>query len=196
MQVASLFDDHRDLLDEFIGFLPGHLGWLGRNASAQKLRIKDALTYLKEVKDMFQGQIEKYDAFLDLMNDYKAQRFDLVGGIARVKELFRGPYNLIFGFNTFLPKGYEIIDPDMDDKDAVKCKYSKEFTFCENVKNRLSNPDDYQTFLRCLHIYSSEIITRKELESLDVDLLREHKDLTEEFIAFLEHCENIDIDSD
>ena len=29
-----------------------------------------------------------------------------------------------------------------------------------------------------------------------VDLLGEHKDLTEEFIAFLEHCENIDIDSD
>lgn len=28
--------------------------------------------------------------------------------IARVKELFKGHNNLIFGFNTFLPKGYEI----------------------------------------------------------------------------------------
>lgn len=35
-------------------------------------------------------------------------RIDTTGVIARVKELFKGHNNLIFGFNTFLPKGYEI----------------------------------------------------------------------------------------
>lgn len=35
----------------------------------------DALTYLKEVKDMFPDQREKFDEFLDVMNDFKAQRF-------------------------------------------------------------------------------------------------------------------------
>lgn len=44
--------------------------------------------------------------------------------------------------------------------------YSQEFSFCEKVKERLRNPDDYQAFLKCLHIYSTEIITRKELQSL------------------------------
>lgn len=44
--------------------------------------------------------------------------------------------------------------------------YSQEFTFCEKVKDRLRNSDDYQAFLKCLHIYSTEIITRKELQSL------------------------------
>ncbi|KAM0005897.1 putative transcription regulator Others family [Helianthus debilis subsp. tardiflorus] len=69
--------------------------------------------------------------------------------------------------------------------------YSQEFTFCENVKNRLRNAEDYQAFLKCLHIYSTEIITRKELQSLVADLLGKHTDLMEGFGAFLERCENI-----
>jgi len=44
--------------------------------------------------------------------------------------------------------------------------YSQEFAFCEKVKEKLRNPDDYQEFLKCLHIYSREIITRQELQSL------------------------------
>ncbi|KVI01143.1 Paired amphipathic helix [Cynara cardunculus var. scolymus] len=47
-------------------------------------------------------------------------------------------------------------------KDRLRM-YSQEFTFCEKVKNRLRNHDDYQAFLKCLHIYSTSIITRKEL---------------------------------
>ncbi|KAJ0818044.1 putative transcription regulator Others family [Helianthus annuus] len=359
-------------------------------SSAQKVPVttNDALTYLKQVKDMFQDQREKYDMFLDVMKDFKAQRIDTAGVIARVKELFKGHNNLIFGFNAFLPKDFEITviedeeappkrsvefeeainfvnkikkrfqnddhvyksfldilnmyrkdlkginevysevaslfddhqdlledftrflpaasaaasahhaslrnsyqrhderssavvplrpgqhdkqqgrrdrinaerDPsadcaDMDDKtmtklhkeqrkrgekenrdrrnsdqdykvpdldgnrdrlekrksarksedfgvhsgsapyddkDALKSLYSQEFTFCENVKNRLRNAEDYQAFLKCLHIYSTEIITRKELQSLVADLLGKHTDLMEGFGAFLERCENID----
>ena len=44
--------------------------------------------------------------------------------------------------------------------------YSHEFAFCERVKEKLRNADDYQEFLKCLHIYSKEIITRAELQSL------------------------------
>ncbi|KAI3808698.1 hypothetical protein L1987_24656 [Smallanthus sonchifolius] len=364
-------------------------GGAAAGSSARELTTNDALTYLKEVKDMFQDQREKYDMFLDVMKDFKAQRIDTTGVIARVKELFKGHNNLIFGFNTFLPKGYEITvieddeappkktvefeeaisfvnkikkrfqnddhvyksfldilnmyrkdhkginevysevaslfddhpdlldeftrflpdasaaasahhaslrhsyqryderssavvplrpgqhdkqqggrrdrinaerapsvdcpdmddktmmklhkeqrklgekenrdrrindqdykDPDLDsnrdrhekrksarkvenfgvhsgstpydDKDALKTLYSQEFTFCENVKNRLRNSDDYQAFLKCLHIYSTEIITRKELQSLVADLLGKHTDLMEGFSVFLERCENID----
>lgn len=44
-------------------------------------------------------------------------RTDLRGVIARVKELFKGHNNLIFGFNTFLPKRFEITLDDDDDED-------------------------------------------------------------------------------
>ncbi|XP_009617907.1 paired amphipathic helix protein Sin3-like 2 isoform X2 [Nicotiana tomentosiformis] len=367
-------------------------GGVGASASTQKLTTNDALSYLKEVKDMFQDQREKYDLFLDVMKDFKAQRIDTAGVIARVKDLFKGHPNLILGFNTFLPKGYEITlteeeeappkktvefeeaisfvnkikkrfqnddhvyksfldilnmyrkehkgitevyqevaalfedHPDLldeftrflpdssatasatqtsmgrpsfhryderssatllrqphmdkqrfrrdriisphaehdpsaehpemdgdktmiklhkeqkrraekdnrdrrsrdqdyrepdnenngdigmhriadkrksarkveefggtyDDKDGVKNMYSQEFTFCERVKERLRSPTDYQAFLKCLHIYSTEIISRKELQSLVADLLGKHPDLMEGFYEFLERCERID----
>ncbi|KAL3833187.1 hypothetical protein ACJIZ3_007923 [Penstemon smallii] len=357
--------------------------------STQKLTTNDALSYLKEVKDMFQDQREKYDRFLDVMKDFKGQRIDTTGVIARVKNLFKGHPNLILGFNTFLPKGYEITlteveeappkrtvefeeaisfvnkikkrfqnddhvyksfldilnmyrkehkgitevyqevevlfhdhpdlldeftrflpdtsaapsasltsfgrhsslhydeksshidkrlrrdrimdphgerdisverqdmdddktvmklhkehkryvekenrdkrirdqndrDPDTenngdtnmhrlsekkksarkveefggnsnlasyDDKDAIQSKDGHEFTFCEKVKERLRSADDYQAFLKCLHIYSTEIITRKELQSLVADLLGKYSDLMEGFNEFLERCERID----
>ena len=47
----------------------------GGGGTSQKLTTNDALTYLKEVKDMFQDQREKYDMFLDVMKDFKAQRY-------------------------------------------------------------------------------------------------------------------------
>ena len=45
-------------------------------SSAQKLTTNDALSYLKAVKDIFQDRREKYDEFLEVMKDFKAQRFD------------------------------------------------------------------------------------------------------------------------
>lgn len=43
----------------------------------QKLTTNDALTYLKAVKDIFHDNKEKYDEFLEVMKDFKAQRFYL-----------------------------------------------------------------------------------------------------------------------
>lgn len=48
------------------------------NGGAQKLTTNDALAYLKAVKDIFQDKREKYDDFLEVMKDFKAQRFDHV----------------------------------------------------------------------------------------------------------------------
>lgn len=55
--------------------IPGAGGGGGGGGGAQKLTTNDALSYLKEVKDMFQDQREKYDMFLDVMKDFKAQRY-------------------------------------------------------------------------------------------------------------------------
>lgn len=40
------------------------------------------------------------------------------------------------------------------------------FGYLENVKEKLHNPEDFQEFSKYLHIYSREIITRQELQSL------------------------------
>lgn len=41
-----------------------------------------------------------------------------------------------------------------------------ELAFYEKVKERLPNYDDYQEFLRCLHIYNKDIITRSQFQTL------------------------------
>ena len=37
--------------------------------------MTDALTYVKAVKDTFQDQKERYDMFLKVLKDFKAQRY-------------------------------------------------------------------------------------------------------------------------
>uniref|UniRef100_A0A452XHU3 Histone deacetylase interacting domain-containing protein n=1 Tax=Aegilops tauschii subsp. strangulata TaxID=200361 RepID=A0A452XHU3_AEGTS len=73
----------------------------------------------------------------------------------------------------------------------LQCAYTQEFLFCEKVKEKLE-PEAYQEFLKCLHIYSQEIITRSELKNLVHDILQRYPELMTGFSEFLEHCENID----
>ena len=49
---------------------------------------------------------------------------------------------------------------------VVPGMYSQAFAFCDKVKEKLRHPEGYQEFLKCLHIYSREIITRHELQAL------------------------------
>ncbi|ORZ25235.1 hypothetical protein BCR42DRAFT_315668 [Absidia repens] len=70
------------------------------------LNVKDALTYLDQVKVQFSEHPEVYNKFLDIMKDFKSQAIDTPGVIERVSTLFRGHPLLISGFNTFLPPGY------------------------------------------------------------------------------------------
>ncbi|KAJ3417477.1 Transcriptional regulatory protein sin3 [Chytridiales sp. JEL 0842] len=72
------------------------------------LNVKDALSYLDQVKLQFQDQPDVYNQFLDIMKDFKSQSIDTPGVIERVSTLFRGHPALIMGFNTFLPPGYKI----------------------------------------------------------------------------------------
>uniref|UniRef100_A0A804QJM7 Histone deacetylase interacting domain-containing protein n=2 Tax=Zea mays TaxID=4577 RepID=A0A804QJM7_MAIZE len=86
---------------------------------------------------------------------------------------------------------HSVSSSSYDDKDALKSVYTHEFHFCEKVKEKLEH-EAYQEFLKCLHIYSQEIITRSELKNLVNDILQHYPDLMEGFNEFLEHCENID----
>ncbi|CAG8503876.1 11727_t:CDS:10 [Diversispora eburnea] len=74
----------------------------------QALNVKDALSYLDQVKVQFSEQPEVYNHFLDIMKDFKSQAIDTPGVINRVSSLFKGHPTLIQGFNTFLPPGYHI----------------------------------------------------------------------------------------
>ncbi len=87
---------------------PNSTGSLQNGTSYRPLNVKDALSYLDQVKVQFHEQPDVYNKFLDIMKDFKSQSIDTPGVIDRVSTLFRGHPNLIQGFNTFLPPGYRI----------------------------------------------------------------------------------------
>ncbi|KAE8667565.1 hypothetical protein F3Y22_tig00112399pilonHSYRG00011 [Hibiscus syriacus] len=157
----------------------------GGGSTPQKLTTSDALTYLKEVKEMFQDQKEKYDMFLEVMKDFKAQRTDTVV-IARVKELFRGHNNLIYGFNTFLPKGYEITLNEEEALPKKTVEFDEASVFVNKIKKRFQHDEHvYKSFLDILNMYRKEHKDINEVYSEVASLFENHSDLLEEFTRFL-----------
>ncbi|XP_047309262.1 paired amphipathic helix protein Sin3-like 4 isoform X2 [Impatiens glandulifera] len=154
----------------------------------QKLTTNDALTYLKAVKDIFQDNRGKYDLFLDVMKDFKAQRTDTSGVIERVKDLFKGHRDLILGFNTFLPKGFKITLPPDDEPTPPKkpVEFEEAISFVNKIKTRFQGDDRvYKNFLDILNMYRKENKLITEVYKEVAALFCEHHDLIVEFTHFL-----------
>ncbi|KAI3824945.1 hypothetical protein L1987_06418 [Smallanthus sonchifolius] len=154
---------------------------------SQKLTSNDALTYLQKVKDIFQDKKEKYNEFLKVMNDFKAQRLDTTGVIARVKELFDGHQELLLGFNPFLPKGFEITLPQEHEQNHVKKPLDLEeaIVFVNKIKMRFQGQDHvYKYFLDTLNKYIKENKPIKEVHQEVAALLNDQQDLLKEFTNF------------
>jgi paired amphipathic helix protein Sin3a len=52
-------------------------GAAGATAAYRPLNVKDALTYLDQVKVQFQERPDVYNKFLDIMKDFKSQRYPI-----------------------------------------------------------------------------------------------------------------------
>ncbi|KAI4389240.1 hypothetical protein MLD38_001488 [Melastoma candidum] len=164
----------------------GNGGGGGGGGATQKLTTNDALSYLKRVKDMFQDQRDKYDMFLEVMKDFKAQRTDTAGVIARVKELFKGHNDLILGFNTFLPKGFEITVEDDETPTKKTVEFEEAISFVNKIKKRFQNDEHvYKSFLDILNMYRKEQKDIDNVYSEVAGLFEGHSDLLEEFTRFL-----------
>jgi len=104
-RVEKLFKGHSDLVYRFNKFVPEEYQ-IKLDEQGHQLAIKD--TFLNQVKVVFQDKMEKYFEFLEVVKDHNAQGIDRRGVAAIVKELFKGHTHLILGFNTYLPKEYQI----------------------------------------------------------------------------------------
>eukprot|EP00268_Persea_americana_P032753 TRINITY_DN322_c0_g1_i5.p1 TRINITY_DN322_c0_g1~~TRINITY_DN322_c0_g1_i5.p1 ORF type:complete len:1449 (+),score=328.48 TRINITY_DN322_c0_g1_i5:313-4659(+) len=158
----------------------------GQTTGTQKLTTTDALDYLKAVKEMFQDKREKYDEFLAVMKDFKAQRIDTTGVISRVKELFKGHRDLILGFNTFLPRGYEITLPDDEPLQKKPVEFEEAINFVNKIKTRFQdNEHVYKSFLDILNMYRKDNKSINEVYQEVAVLFVHHDDLLLEFRHFL-----------
>ncbi|KAE9613429.1 putative transcription regulator Others family [Lupinus albus] len=158
------------------------------SGGGQKLTTNDALAYLKAVKDMFQDKKDQYDEFLEVMKDFKAQRINTTGVIARVKELFKGHRELILGFNTFLPKGYEITLPLEEEQPPSKkpVEFEEAINFVNKIKTRFQGDGRvYKSFLDILNMYRKENKSITDVYQEVAALFQGHSDLLNEFTHFL-----------
>nr|XP_011463409.1 PREDICTED: paired amphipathic helix protein Sin3-like 4 isoform X2 [Fragaria vesca subsp. vesca] len=158
------------------------------STASQKLTTNDALSYLKAVKEIFENNKEKYEDFLEVMKDFKAQRVDTSGVIQRVKDLFKGHRDLILGFNTFLPKGYEITLPPEDEQPPHKkpVEFEEAISFVNKIKTRFQHDDHvYKSFLDILNMYRKENKSISEVYQEVSALFQDHPDLLGEFTHFL-----------
>ncbi|XP_061354942.1 paired amphipathic helix protein Sin3-like 2 [Gastrolobium bilobum] len=165
-EVATLFKDHRDLLEEFTRFLPDSF------AAPSTQHAPDARNSLQRFSER-----SSMAPMMRQIRDLNLQRFHEKKKSVKKAEGF----GLASDFSS------------KEDKDTLKNMYSQAFSFFEKVKEKLNSADDYQAFLKCLHnFFVSEIIKRNELQNLVTDLLGKHLDLMVEFNDFLECLENID----
>lgn len=167
---------------------PSGQGQMSSVSGTQRLTTNDALTYLKAVKDIFQDKRDKYDDFLEVMKDFKSQRIDTAGVIVRVKDLFKGHRDLILGFNTFLPKGYEITLTSEDEPLLKKkpVEFEEAINFVNKIKIRFQGQDQvYKTFLDILNMYRNESKSITEVYQEVAALFQNHPDLLVEFTHFL-----------
>jgi paired amphipathic helix protein Sin3a len=156
-------------------------------ASGQRLTTDDALTYLKDVKEKFKEDKDKYNEFLEVMKDFKAQKVDTAGVITRVKELFKGHRKLILGFNTFLPRGYEItLPPEVEEKKQPAVEFDQAINYVNKIKARFqTNEQVYKSFLEILNMYRKGSKNITEVYQEVATLFKDHSDLLQEFTYFL-----------
>ncbi|KAJ0098865.1 hypothetical protein Patl1_22039 [Pistacia atlantica] len=113
-------------------------------------------------------------------------RTDTAGVIARAKDLFEGHNNLIFGFNTFLRKGYEITLDEDDAQPKKTVEFEEAIGFVNKIKKRFQTDEHvYKTFLEILNMYRKEHKDINLVYSEVAALFEDHTDLLEEFTRFL-----------
>ncbi|XP_047057503.1 paired amphipathic helix protein Sin3-like 4 [Lolium rigidum] len=218
-EVATLFCDHADLLEEFKHFLPD-TSTAPQVLKGVSVKQDDDKTQVMPPDRKVQSIKRERPCPLTAERDTSVDRPDLEHGPDR-KRVDKEKGHKIDRDRRYHDKDGEYDSKDLDggqlrrktfpkkleadthqgaasisassynDNDAHKSVYTQELHFCEKVKEKLE-PEAYQEFLKCLHIYSQEIITRSELKNLVNDMLQRCPDLMNGFSEFLEQCENID----
>ncbi|CAF2082401.1 unnamed protein product [Brassica napus] len=153
------------------------------------LTTSDALHYLKTVRNIFHDNVGKYETFLEVMRDFKAQRVDTAGVIERIKDLFKGYNDLLLGFNTFLPKDHTITLSPEEEKPKNKVDYNDAISFVTKIKARFGGDEDaYKSFLDILNMYRKDKKSITEVYKEVTLLFKGHEDLLVEFVNFLPSC--------
>nr|XP_040052546.1 paired amphipathic helix protein Sin3a-like [Gasterosteus aculeatus aculeatus] len=165
-QVAKLFKNQEDLLSEFGQFLP--------DANSTMLLGKSTPDRAESVRNDHGGTVKR-----PLLSN--KQRLSQNGlPIRRPPGVGVPP----------VKKKPKILGKDHSMMEAGKHSTSTETMFFEKVKKALRSSEAYDNFLRCLHIFNQEVISRAELVQLVIPFLGKFPELFTWFKNFLGYRES------
>nr|XP_046250054.1 paired amphipathic helix protein Sin3a-like isoform X5 [Scatophagus argus] len=167
-QVAKLFKNQEDLLSEFGQFLP--------DANSSVLLGKTAPDRAESVRNDHGGTVKR-----QILNN--KQRLSQNG------LPIRRPAGV--GATPPVKKKPKIMGKDHGMTEVSKHSTSTETMFFEKVKKALRSSEAYDNFLRCLHIFNQEVISRAELVQLVIPFLGKFPELFTWFKNFLGYRESI-----
>ncbi|KAL5078447.1 hypothetical protein RYX36_017431 [Vicia faba] len=153
--------------------------------------IADALELVAAVKLEFHDKNrEKYESFLQILSDYKAQRIDTRVVRLKVYQLLRGHKDLILRFNTFVPTQYEIKLPlDRYDKQQQcrRLEVEDALAFIKRVRDvfQVENKEKYDEFFEILKDFKSRRIDTSAVVERVKELFKGHTTLILGFYDFL-----------
>uniref|UniRef100_A0A673CQC9 Paired amphipathic helix protein Sin3a n=1 Tax=Sphaeramia orbicularis TaxID=375764 RepID=A0A673CQC9_9TELE len=179
----------------------------------QPVEFNHAINYVNKIKNRFQGQPDIYKAFLEILHTYQKEQRNAkeAGGnytpalteqevYTQVARLFKNQEDLLSEFGQFLPDANSSMVSlqqhiYMQTNIALLSLlwwYSK-FNMGHvkhKVKKALRSPEAYDNFLRCLHIFNQEVISRAELVQLVIPFLGKFPELCSWFKNFLGYRES------
>uniref|UniRef100_A0A671TXT2 SIN3 transcription regulator family member Ab n=1 Tax=Sparus aurata TaxID=8175 RepID=A0A671TXT2_SPAAU len=165
-QVARLFKNQEDLLSEFGQFLP--------DANSSMLLGKATPDRAESVRNDHGGTVKR-----PLLNN--KQRLSQNGL----------PIRRPTGVGATPPvKKPKIMGKDHSMSEVGKHSTSTETMFFEKVRKALRSSEAYDNFLRCLHIFNQEVISRAELVQLVIPFLAKFPELFTWFKNFLGYRES------
>ncbi|XP_073320341.1 paired amphipathic helix protein Sin3a-like [Pagrus major] len=166
-QVARLFKNQEDLLSEFGQFLP--------DANSSMLLGKATSDRAESVRNDHGGTVKR-----PLLNN--KQRLSQNG------LPIRRPTGV--GATPPVKKKPKIMGKDHGMGEVSKHSTSTETMFFEKVRKALRSSEAYDNFLRCLHIFNQEVISRAELVQLVIPFLAKFPELFTWFKNFLGYRES------
>ncbi|XP_065063870.1 paired amphipathic helix protein Sin3a-like isoform X1 [Rhopilema esculentum] len=183
-QVAKLFQNQEDLLQEFSQFLPDASGSTNLSISqAVPMRDNSSSSYMPPSKkiSMTSGMVKqkqqtKKITSAPLTPTLKPEPMDTDSKDGSEKMPTK--------------KKHRSALKDVSLAEAVKHGSFSEFAFFNKVRKALKSQEVYENFLRCLALFNQEVVSRLELVQLMTNFLGKFPDLFTWFKTFLGYKEN------
>lgn len=173
------------------------------------LEFNHAIQYVNKIKNRFSENQKIYKDFLEILHTYQKEQKSIHEVYQEVEQLFHNQADLLEEFAQFLPEaGAEhLASKQQKAQDAQRNAYKRsmeqkkmnkkkdmvlppvaaleDLAFFEKVKRALKSKHVFENFLRCLNLYSHEIIDREELVKLVEGFLGKFEDLMLWFKTFV-----------